>query len=279
MKKYIAASLIFLCMGAFSWAQGSKTALFDVVKSQQEMEIMKQILGTTLSFVAQNVQRQQAASKQVNTPFGVLSTRGAYGFSNINCFYLYGQGAVFVLPSSSLRFNELGRTASLYAEQALRAYGAESDALAKVAGLPPPPAPPKPAIAPAPPVPPAKAEPATQEELRKRLAEAQEKVKKSREDTEARHAKFIASLGEIKSYLIEALATHGDSLTTVKPNEYITLVILLDDFGDRNWVAADDSGIRTRQEIVSIQKSWITDFKAGRLTMEAFKQKALQYAQ
>lgn len=278
MKKYIAASLIFLCMGAFSWAQGTKTTLFDVVKSQQEMEIMKQILGTTLSFVAQNIQRQQAAAKQVNTPFGVFPGRGTYGFSNINAFYLYGQGAVFVLPSSSLRFYDLGRASNLFAEQAA-ALGAEAAALASISGTPPPPAPPKPAVAPAPPVPPAKAAPATQEELRKRLAEAQDKVKKSREDTEARHAKFIASLGEIKSYLIEALATHGDSLTTVKPNEYITLVILLDDFGDRNWVAADDSGIRTRQEIVSIQKSWITDFKAGRLTMEAFKQKALQYAQ
>ena len=58
MKKHLATILVLTCLGAFSFAQGTKTALFDVTKSQQELEIMKGILGTTLSFVAQNVQKQ-----------------------------------------------------------------------------------------------------------------------------------------------------------------------------------------------------------------------------
>jgi hypothetical protein len=288
MKKYIAFSLIFLCLGAFSRAQGTKTTLFDVVKSQQELEIMRQILGTTLSFVVQNLQTQQATTK-VNTPFGAINVgRDIFRVSNISAFYLYGQGAVFVLPASSLRYGDNYRLASTYFDQAnmqLQNMSEEMNALARenaelarerttarVQAATAQSAQPKP-------VPEAKAAQASQEELRKKLAEAQDRVKKSRAEAEANQAKFMASLGEIKSYLIEALATHGDSLNTVKPNEYITLVITLGDSGDSGWLASDGSGIRTRQEIVSVQKSSITDYKAGRITMEAFKQKALQYAQ
>ncbi len=312
MKKYLALTLIFLCLGTFSWAQGTKTTLFDVVKSQQEMEIMKQILGTTLSFVAQNIQRQQATGKVVNTPFGpVVAGRDTYRFTNMNAFYLYGQGAVFVIPTSNLRFSgygsmNLGMAGTrdlMSAEREMEALSRQMDAQARalergmgagvtggiaggVTAPPPPPPPPAPAQAvkpatatPAPPPAVAKSGQMSPEELRKKVAEAQEKVKKVREDSEANRAKFLQSLGEIKSFLIEALANHGDSLTTVKPNEYITLVIMLDDFGDMNWSVGDATADRAREEVVSVQKSWITDYKAGRLTLEAFKQKAIQYAQ
>lgn len=312
MKKYLALTLIFLCLGTFCWAQGTKTTLFDVVKSQQEMEIMKQILGTTLSFVAQNIQRQQATGKVVSTPFGPgVAGRDTYRFTNMNAFYLYGQGAVFVIPTSNLRFGGFGSMSFgmagtrdlMSAEREIEAASRQMDAAARalergagtgitggIAGgvsTPPPPPPPPatpqavkpPTATPAPAAPPAKSAPVSQDDLRKKVAEAQEKVKKVREDSEANRAKFLQSLGEIKSFLIEALANHGDSLTTVKPNEYITLVIMLDDFGDMNWYGGDATGDRAHEEVVSVQKSWITDYKAGRLTLEAFKQKAIQYAQ
>jgi hypothetical protein len=325
MKKYIAFTLIFLCLGTFSWAQGAKTALFDVVKSQQELEIMKQILGTTLSFVAQNIQTKQAEAKQVNTPFGTAGTRSTsgqvntpfgavvirdtYRYANMNAFYLYGQGAVFVMPTSNLRFSSYGALAGGYSGAATRelmAAQGEIEAISRemavqarslgegIAGgvsggvvggvLTPPPPPPPPQVAqpkqptpPTAPAPPAKPGQVSQEELRKKVTEAQEKVKKVRADTEVSRAKFLESLVEIKAFLIEALANHGDSLTTVKPNEYITLVLMLDDFGDSLYM--DATGGRTRQEVISVQKSWITDYKAGRLTLDAFKQKAIQYAQ
>jgi hypothetical protein len=35
----------------------------------------------------------------------------------------------------------------------------------------------------------------------------------------------------------------------------------------------------SRYDTISVQKSWITDYKAGRLTVDAFKQKVLQYAE
>ncbi len=312
MKKYIAFTLIFLCLGTFSWAQGAKTTLFDVVKSQQELEIMKQILGTTLSFVAQNIQKQQAANKQVSTPlvstpFGPYAVRDTYRYGNMNAFYLYGQGAVFVIPTSNLRFSGYGALASgfgMAGTRDLQAAAEEINTLSRQmagqakslgegagtgvsggigVGIPPPPPPPAPPqVAPVPPTAPApRAIPAqvSQEELRKKVAEAQDRVKKAREDTEATRAKFLESLGEIKAFLIEALANHGDSLTTVKPSEYITLVLMLDDFGGSNLLSMDTTGGRTHQEVISVQKSWISDYKAGRLTLDAFKQKAIQYAQ
>ena len=298
MKKHLATILVLTCLGAFSFAQGTKTALFDVTKSQQELEIMKGILGTTLSFVAQNVQKQEASTRTINTPFGKYSTVVApnWRISNMNAFYLYGQGAVFVMPTSSFRLGNYGELFNLRADELNRELAAASGEIEAVSrnmalrgtgqgvgagtgsgtgsGVPQAAQPPTP---PTPPTPPPAPPQVKQEELRKKLAEAQDKVKKSREDTEASRAKLVAMLGEIKGYLIEALANHGDSLTTVKPNEYITLVILTDDFGGDLLV--DESGPRTHQEVISVQKSWITDYKAGRLTLDAFKQKALQYSE
>ena len=41
-----------------------------------------------------------------------------------------------------------------------------------------------------------------------------------------------------------------------------------------------DSGrMKTRHDIISAQKSWITDYKAGRISLENFKQKVLQYTE
>jgi hypothetical protein len=298
MKKHIASFLVFACLGALSWAQGTKTELFDVRKSGQEIEIMKGILSTTLSFVVQNLQKQQAATKQagISTPFGTLSGTSSWRFSNINAFYLYGQGAVFVIPTSGLRLASYGEAMNLYEtysrdlqrasrevearaqESALRsaAVAAAASGVARgvAGGVNTPPTPPKP---PAPPAPPERPAQVSQEELRKKLADAQEKVKRSQEVAEANRAKFIAALGEIKTYLIEALANHGDSLTTVKSNEYITLIIMTDGYDGAELL--DAAGSKTNREIISIQRSWITDYKAGRLTLDAFKQKVLQYSE
>jgi hypothetical protein len=309
MKKPIAIALVFLCLGTFTWAQGTKTTLFDAVKSQQELEIMRQILATTMSFVAQKVQTQQGTTKSVNTPFGSYNVGTPFRFSNMSAFYLYGQGAVFVIPTSSLRSvsvygalaDNYSATAARGLESEMRALNREMSAQARAlergtgsgtgtgvgAGMsggvaggvqtpPPPPAQAKPGIAPTPPV---QAGQTSPEELRKKVAEAQERVKKARADVEANRAKFLESLGEIKAFLIEALANHGDSLTTVKPNEYISLVIMLDDSFDWASGGSEFAGARARQDIVSVQKSWITDYKAGRLTLDAFKQKAIQYSE
>ncbi len=110
--------------------------------------------------------------------------------------------------------------------------------------------------------------------MRKRLAEAQEKVRQHREQSEQERQKLMEAVTQAKVYLIEALANHGDSLTTVKSNEYINLVITTD---GGNMVFAGSAESAPRREVISVQKSVITDYKAGRLSLDAFKQKVLQY--
>jgi hypothetical protein len=286
MKKHLAGLLIVACLGTFSWAQGNKPDLFDTAKSAQELEIMKGILGTTLSFIAQNLQKQEASkapAKAGNTAFSVYSASVSWRSANINAFYLYGQGAVFVMPTSSLRLASRYGAGNLefYFQEALsevsaserevRAQVAEAARQSAGAQAAAAAAAPKPAKAPTPPV------QLKDEELRKKLAEAQEKMKKSRDEMEANNAKFLAALEQIKVHLIEAIANHGDSLTTVKPNEYISLIIMTDDLEGRTF--RGESGPINRQQVISVQKSLITDYKAGRLTLDALKQKILQYSE
>jgi len=104
------------------------------------------------------------------------------------------------------------------------------------------------------------------------VAEYQAKAKKSREESQARREKLLQNLAEAKIYPVEALANYGDSLTTVRPNEYISLILTTDGIDAHS----DFGGQKTRQNIISAQKSWITDYKAGRLSLDAFKQKAQQ---
>ena len=285
MKKYFIVIPIILSVGVLSWAQGSKD-LFDAKKSEAELEIMKGILSTTISYIAQN---QQKDTWRLNT-------------SNMSAYYLVGQGAVFVIPTSTLRSLELtpflnGQDIKLNIDQfkikeqtRLIAMEAQEQAveLSKRAsgtgqgsgvgsgigsgvgpGLATPPAPPKPPAPPAPPAPPQ----VDREELRKKVEEFQIEIKKSREEAAANQAKFIESLTGIRVFLTEALANYGDSLTQVKPGEYINLILNTDSF---------DSNIgrmKTRHDVISAQKLWITDYKAGRISLENFKQKVLQYTE
>ena len=280
MKKYFCFFLIVMFVGAISWAQGTKD-LFDVKKSQKELDIMKGILGTTLSYVAQSLQQSTTAGASAKTRT-TYSLTGSFRSSNITAFYLYGQGAVFIFPSSSLRFSNVFAVADwshnlVASTDAIRAYAStmqdygvvlarEVEEAAKSQSG---------AAAKAPPT--KKVDKLVdREELKKKLAEVQEMTRKSREEAEAAREGFMKTLGEIKGYLIEALADYGDSLTTVKPNEYITLVLSTGD-GDLDFVYSG-SEERSRREIISVQKAWVTDYKAGRLTLDAFKQKAIQYS-
>jgi hypothetical protein len=287
MKKYIVSILIILCLSVLCWAQAAK-APFDVKKAQAELEIMKGILGTTAKYVAKNYQK--------NT--------WPWNSSNISAYYLAGQGTVFVIPTSGFRssigifrFEDSGEELELLRQREFEIYNREVEenmrhleenmrqfktqaALDKSAGkdaespsLPPvrpiPPIPPPPPEPPAPPAPPQ----INREELRTTVERLQANIKKSREEEEANREKFLRSLSEIKIYLIEALANYGDSISTLKPDEYINLIFLTDKMD------SDYGGMKTQHDIISVQKSWITDYKAGRLSLDGFKQKALQYTE
>ncbi len=313
MKKQLTVMLLIAVLGLVSWAtaQIPTSAPFDVKKSQQELEIMRGILSTTLGFVANDLRSRQPASTGRKEPF----TGSSFWSTGITSFYLYGQGAVFVVPMSGLRGHTGRLLGDLHGDlEALdaqmsefkeaQAAMAEAMAQATAAGAgtglgggvgagvsggvsggvpggvqggvpggvgpaPPVPQPPKPPAAPKP-----ATAPASQDEMRKRLFEAQEKVKQRREQSEQERQKLMEDVAQAKVYLIEALANHGDSLTTVKPNEYINLVITTD---GGNMVFAGFDEPSPRREVISVQKSVITDYKAGRLSLDAFKQKVLQY--
>ena len=155
---------------------------------------------------------------------------------------------------------------------------------------PEPPEPPAPAVAASPPAPAPAAQAAPrapaaapgsestsgkQEQMHKKLLELQEKAKRKAEEDEASRARFRERLDQLKVFMIEALANHGDSMTVVKANEYLNLVIT--DDGRSFWVGDDSTSQRAQREIISVQKSVISDYKAGRLSLDGFKQKVMNY--
>jgi hypothetical protein len=346
MKKHLAIFLVVSCLGTFSWAQGTKTELFDTKKSQDELNVMKAALAETLAIAMQNIesrgtaaaQAQPSSTGQALTPLAALAASRALGSvfastwgGTINAFYLYGQGAVFMVPAPLFPSNTRYRTGVGEGSGSGIGGGVPGGVIRGVVGgtqagaftaPPQPPAPPKPAAPPAPPAPPSpptststnpdevrkmleaqqkayeeqlqkyqesmqksqeamqksqEAMQKAQEAMQKSYAEAlakytamttaqlQQQLEKQSKDLEARRAQTVAALGEIKTNLIEALANYGDALTTVKPNEYISIVILLDAPEGRT--------------VISAQRSWITDYKAGKLSLDAFKQKVLQYSE
>jgi hypothetical protein len=287
MKLRIAGIAILLLIGTVSWGQGLKEP-FDVRKSTEELEIMKGILNTTLTFIAQNDSRSGPR----------------WRFLNLSAFYLAGQGAVFVIPTSGFRFpnslnfstefgpgpefaeqmaklgEEIGRytrelqaDASRNMEQALE-LSSRAMSREEAPAPPTPPAPPSPPTPPA--VPSAAPKPGNavkveieREKLKKAIEDARARAQKAREDASASREKFLRDLAEVKTYLIEALANYGDSMTTVKPEEFINLVLVTNGF----------DGQETRSDVISARKSWISDYKAGKLNLEGFKQKVVQYNQ
>jgi hypothetical protein len=280
--------LIFTA-GLISWGAAQATQGADFArKSRQELEIMKGILQTTLNFVVQDLRQRESGGKAVE------NRRRMYWGSGpeLGAFYLQGQGAVFMISASDLRMRVSGREErldealeeGLEAQEALReAVTDQEEALRALSeagvGVPAPPQPPQPPQAvPAPAAKPAQpaVSSAKQEEMRKRLAEAQARMKQRREELQARQKKLQEYLDEIKVHLVEALANHGDSLTTIKPSEYINVIIGGD--GVSGIAPTLDSGdASSNYQVISVQKSLIADYRAGKLSLDAFRQKVLQY--
>lgn len=239
-----------------SGAQSGATQPFDLKEARQELEIMRGILETTLDFVMRDSQSEDSEQS-------LLGRRMIYrgGFSEISSYYLQGQGALFTIPSHSLRASTFHGMDVNDFRQALET-GEAYAALITGRQTPQPTQPPQAAqVAPGTPAPKPAAE-GTPEQLKDRLDRAREAANKRREQEAQRQQNFDKQLVGLKAALIEALARHGDSLVTVKANEYVTVIV---------------TGEGRNNHVLSVQKSHITDFKAGRLTLDAFKQKVLDY--
>ncbi|MDX1390241.1 MAG: hypothetical protein R3344_13705, partial [Acidobacteriota bacterium] len=113
------------------------------------------------------------------------------------------------------------------------------------------------------------------EELEKRRAEA-EKRRAERERILAEQlAEFESQLAILKTRLIETLGRHGDSLTQVADDEYVT-IILAPRSGSLAYFGRQERSAPTR-EILSVERGTISDYKAGRLSTGAFADRVLQY--
>jgi hypothetical protein len=256
MNKQLAGIILMLFVGTFSWGQGKKET-FDTKKMKEEQEIMRRILITKLTDFAQSP---------------------AF-FSNVNSFYLVEQGIVLTIntggfrnmpshPAASKALNSIMESTKKLADELVTQTLELDRAKAQLSRNALPQALQKSGAAP--PTSPALPDPALAERIsafQKTIEELREKIRVSIQESDKINAQnFEKTLGELRSVLIEILANYGDSLTIVKPAEYISFVLRTD------ALFRTTSGL----EIISARKSWITDYKAGRLTLEAFKQKVIQ---
>ena len=283
MKRRIAliAVVLGLAVGLFQLRSSAQQPSDEQTRGRQEIAVMKSILQTTLNFAARDMDKQQSADKH----------RRAFGFSQITGLYLRGQGAVFTIPLSGVGgfgnhdfdFNfvmpevdfatgEAGQVTvnvptpiiagDLSAEEMERVEAALQQAQkelekeqTKAADV--------------------KAK--TKERLQRQmeqLKKTQEKMKLRQQELEKRRAEMAQRIERLKVHLRDALANHGDSLSIVKPQEFVTFVIAGD--GVRGWFG-DSGGDAQTQHVMSVKKSDVVEFKSGRITREQFAQRVMEY--
>ncbi len=110
--------------------------------------------------------------------------------------------------------------------------------------------------------------------------ELQTRLEQRQADVKARIDRIQARTDTLKKHLVEALANHGDSMTILGEDEYLNLIIEPDSSSGWGWQEGVLLGGRDSAAVsktLTVRKSWITDYKAGRLTMGQFKQKVLEY--
>jgi hypothetical protein len=318
----------------------SVVAPFDSAKMAKEIEVMKSILSTRLSF-ADDVKEDERGD--TTDRYWRLEAFEAGGRPRVEGFYLFDQGVVFTvglhgvthrrpvdLSSVEDRLERL-QTAEvldprrlemqlamienrLAESEALRAY---AEALAQtevefamgaypdpevdpeVAPFPEPPEPPEPGTPPAPPAPPEPPEPPehpdtgasytrartrTQysaeererhmEYVKQRAVEMEERLKEAQQREREMEEQVEKYRARVTEELILALANHGDSLTELKADEYINLILVE---GEGSFIQWASDPIGQPSGIFSVKKSDVTDYRTGRITLDEFKSRVLTY--
>jgi hypothetical protein len=238
--------VLALALGLTAWAQDARSPLFDTNRTGRQLEIMKGILETTLQYALKDARSGETVTS------GEHRLREVYfGETRIGGYYLFGQGAVFTISGESL-MDSFGGGPSAYLHAGELIYAEDMAAMEYAEAAEEIESDDEPG-------------PATREQMKERIAAARARMQKQKEEAEKRRAKFQQALGGIKAQLVETLATHGDSLTAVGPDEYITLII------------TPVREVMPQPNIISVKRSVVTDFKTGRLSLEAFRGKVLQY--
>jgi hypothetical protein len=253
----------------------------DSQKCRQELETMEGILSTTLGYAVQRMAGNQA---EENRAFRFRRIDA----SDVSGYYVFGQGAVFMIPVSALQrgrgtdftfdMPEIGAIVDASVDVGLEAAAAGLRAISGETGevdtekIK------------------EKAEKLQQqaqerqkqlaqnmEKQKARLQQLQEESKKRRAEMEERHKQLITRLGEVKADLKDALARYGDSLSIMKPDESVT-IILSDERGFRwgdTWGGGQTDPIC---QVLTVKKSLVTDLKAGKITREEFDRRLIDYS-
>ena len=281
MKACFSVVMMIAVMTVFAWGQNDETSadeykytlrFFQVPPAtselKKEIEIMKGILGSELASLIKETRNQPKVSsvQDVSSPFidgyEVLSDNVVR-----DGFYLQGQGAVFIISMSVQWNSPLKFTIS----------GSLPDGF--VFSLPGRPLP----------------DNANIEDILEQIRNLQIRISEPgarHEDMVAARAQINALQSDIRTLqdteeslrplseivlrqaiagvresLVDTLAKYGDSLTSIKPDEYINLVF------QTSPTSLSASGRGT--ETITVRKSWITDYKAGKMTLDEFRKKAL----
>jgi hypothetical protein len=250
----------------------------DSQKSRQELETMEGILSTTLGYAVKRLGGNQAAEGDRAFRFHRMDA------SDVSGYYVYGQGAVFMIPISALQRQQdmdfafampIGELVGSAVDMGLAAATLGLDAAAGG----------KPGEADAEKIK-EKAEKLQQqaedrqknmnrnlEKQKEKLQQFQEQSKKRRAEMEERRKELISRLGQVKVDLKDALARYGDSLSIVKSEESVT--IILSDERNFRWGDGEGSSIC---HVLTVKKSLVTDLKAGKITRDEFDKRVVDYS-
>ncbi|MDA2927474.1 hypothetical protein MYX78_09635 [Acidobacteria bacterium AH-259-G07] len=305
-KKMTIWAVSFLVVLTWGFAQILETGLpHDLKQVRHELDIMEGILQKTLSFAGDTGRRGRQKSNlfEGNIHSFYLNGQGALFTIDLPILHqgleprlaelemvleheLEGQLAQLeqvdmVGMEAVVRAAErLVRSVQHQLERELRHLHQSMNRAAPVVA--PAPRPPEPPPPPGPPAPPAPQGP-SQEEIRARLAERKEQLQErvetmrtnlaeQRKTLEEKQAELQGRLDQVKVALVEALARHGDSLTIVASNEYVTLILNGGEPGGfRHGHESEDASV------LSVKKSDIVAFSKGELAMAEFKGRVQHY--
>jgi len=251
----------------------------DSQKSRQELETMEGILSTTLGYAVKRLETNPPAEGDRAFRFHRMDG------GEVSGYYVYGQGAVFMIPISALQreqdrdfafaMPEIGDLVGSAVDVGLAAASAGLEAAAGA----------EPQIANADKTK-ETAERAQQraqdrqksltqnlEKQKAKMQQFQEQAKKRRAEMEERRKELISRLGQVKVDLKDALARYGDSLSIVKPEESVT--IILSDERNFRWGDGESNSIC---HVLTVKKSLVTDLKAGKITREEFDRRVVDYS-
>jgi hypothetical protein len=280
---------VFFALLSFSFGQPN----IDPVQGEKELEVMKSVISTSLALVKKSLRDEEGDE--------IRFSRYRWDSKDFNSdviegFYLHGQGVVFTIPYPCLsgrfpgnweneidiRLDEIMEEElvdSEFLKQEVELILNEVELQRQELGLshtvqppPPPPGVPEAPEAPESPDPAAEMEAAeAAKNLEKQVSKIKVRLREVKEQTEEQKEKAAKERETIKKELIEVVAVHGGSLTQVRENEFINL-ILKDNCEPFSWDGSGDA-----RTVLSIKKSDLSAYRSGQLTLDQLKSSFVEY--